>query len=92
MPQLINLDVSELEPPEPMTVILNEVRQLQPNTAIRVCHRKRPFPLYSFLQEMGFTYHCVELGSCDLVIYIWPEGDQVLDEFCHQAVSQEQPS
>ena len=90
MPQLIHLDVSELEPPEPMSVILNELQQLNSDTALRVCHRKRPLPLYSFLQEMGYAYYCVELGVCDLVIYIWPEDDQLLGEFCHQAANQEQ--
>ena len=90
MTQLIYLDVSELEPPEPMAVILNKLQQLNSDTALRVCHRKRPLPLYSFLQEMGYTYHCVELSVCDVVIYIWPEDDQLLSEFCHQAANQEQ--
>lgn len=92
MPHLIHMDVSELEPPEPMSVILNELQQLSTDTAIRVFHRRRPLPLYSFLQKMGYSYHCVELGVCDVIIYIWPQDDQLLGEFCLQAASQEQSS
>lgn len=92
MPQLIHLDVSELEAPEPMSVILNELHQLKSDTALRIRHRKRPLPLYSLLQEMGLAYHCVELDVCELVIYIWPQDDQLLGEFCHQAANQEQAS
>lgn len=89
MPNLLALDVSDLEPPEPMTAILHELQQLNPDTALKVCHRKRPVPLFSFLQEMGYAYHCVELGVSNLVIYIWPEDDQLLAEFCHQQASQD---
>ncbi|WP_432474416.1 DUF2249 domain-containing protein [Amphritea sp. HPY] len=92
MPQLIHLDVSELEAPEPMSVILNELHQLKSDAALRIRHRKRPLPLYSLLQEMGFTYHCVELDVSELAIYIWPINDQILGEFCHQAANQERGS
>ncbi|GGK67274.1 DUF2249 domain-containing protein [Amphritea balenae] len=92
MPQLIHLDVSELEAPEPMSVILRELHQLKSDTALRIRHRKRPLPLYSLLQEMGFTYHCVEFDLCEFAIYIWPKNDHLLGEFCHQSAKQEQAS
>ena len=90
MSQLIRLDVCELEPPEPMAKILNQLQQLPLNTALRVQHRRQPFPLYSLLAEMGFAHQCLELGYCDFAIYIWPDSDQQLQAYCEQAIEQEQ--
>ncbi len=89
MPRLITLDVSELEPPEPMQVILERLSQLEADAALRILHRRQPFPLYTLLQESGYAHHCIRLGPDQFVIYIWPQSDASLAEFCHQSADQE---
>ena len=64
----IQLDVSELEPCEPLELTLNAVSTLQTGDWIRVYHRREPFPLYTLLKEQGFCWetqsgqhHCFEI-------------------------------
>ena len=50
------LDVSQLEPPEPMTEILDALDVLQPGHYLHVYHRREPFPLYNLLQDMNMKW------------------------------------
>ncbi len=69
--QLITIDVSELAPPEPMTVILSQLAKLSAHECLQVKHRRQPFPLYEKLGSAGFAYHCVIHSQDDITLYIY---------------------
>jgi len=52
----LEIDVSELEAPEPMRVILSTLTSLTRQQQLIVRHRQQPFPLYHKLRELGFDY------------------------------------
>lgn len=56
----IILDVSELEAPEPMRVILTSLSKLQRGHFLLVKHRKEPFPLYPKIIELGFEFVVID--------------------------------
>jgi uncharacterized protein (DUF2249 family) len=74
------LDVSQLEPPEPMTEILDALDVLQPGHYLHVYHRREPFPLYNLLQDMNMKWQtrCDDDGMFH--IRIWPDGDMSAEE------------
>lgn len=55
---VVEIDVRELPPPEPMTNILSALAQLEKNTTLLVIHNRQPFPLYEKLVQAGWVYHC----------------------------------
>jgi len=81
-PDIIPIDVSELEPPEPMEQILARLQQLQAGQLLRVRHRREPFPLYPMLEEAGYKYCCIPSGTEAFLIYIWPLAAPVNEAFC----------
>jgi len=81
-PDIISIDVSELEPPEPMERTLAHLKQLQAGQLLRVRHRREPFPLYPLLEQAGFKYCCVQIGPEIFLIYIWPHTVPVNEAFC----------
>jgi uncharacterized protein (DUF2249 family) len=69
------LDVSQLEPCEPMEQILAALPELGEGEYLHVLHRMEPYPLYSILTEKGFAWQ-TQLGEIVPVkIYIWRSGD-----------------
>lgn len=54
---VIEIDVRELEPPEPMVKILETLSQVDENTLLLVHHHREPMMLYPKLEERG--YHAV---------------------------------
>ena len=65
------VDVSDLEPPEPMVVAVTESQKLEPDEFLVLAHRREPFPLYTMLETMGFA-HCARKGSrTAFEILIW---------------------
>ena len=74
MEQLI--DVSDLEPPEPMERILDALADLAQGDCLRVRHRRDPVPLYRILRDMGYRWHTDNLGPGRFEILIWPEDMQ----------------
>ncbi len=51
---LIEIDVRELPPPEPMVKILESLTSIDEHTALLVHHHREPLMLYSKLEERGF--------------------------------------
>ena len=88
-PDIIPIDVSELEPPEPMEQILARLQQLQARQLLRVRHRREPFPLYPLLEKAGYKYCCVASGTEAFLIYIWPHTVQVKEAFCRSDAAAE---
>lgn len=68
------LDVSELEPPEPMTRALAALRALAPDEYLLLRHRRVPVPLLPMLAELGFA-HRVRPGRTTAVeVLAWRQG------------------
>lgn len=59
---VIQLDVSELVPPEPMVRILEAAARLQPGQTLLVEHHRRPVYLYPQLDAQGFVHDTTEFG------------------------------
>lgn len=71
--KLITIDVSELQPPEPMTEILTSLSKLAPLQCLKVIHSREPFPLYQKLSKAGWgifakCYHRIK-ESLKVVIF-----------------------
>jgi len=79
---IIRIDVSELEPPEPMERILTQLRQLQAGQLLRVRHRREPFPLYPMLEQAGYKHCSMSSGTEAFLIYIWPDSAPINEAFC----------
>lgn len=68
--------MSELAPPEPMTIILSHLAQLSSHECLQVKHRRQPFPLYDKLNSAGFAYHCKVHGAENITLYIYHASAQ----------------
>jgi len=53
--EIFELDVRNLEPPEPMVKILETLPKLSDNTILLVHHHREPLMLYDKLAERGYT-------------------------------------
>jgi len=78
--ELVEVDVKQLAPPEPMTVILTALAQLTDRQCLLVSHRRQPFPLYEKLQQAGFAYHCEVHSDDDISLYIYRQNEQEVFE------------
>jgi len=78
--KLVSVDVSELAPPEPMTVILTALASLNKGECLLVAHRRQPFPLYEKLLQAGWAYHCQTHDDENISLYIYRQIDLLLFE------------
>lgn len=74
--QLIELDVSGLEPPEPMMKILATLPTLPVGASLVVHHHREPMMLYPHLEERGYEWTTTQLAedSYKIVIRMREEG------------------
>lgn len=70
------LDVSDLEPPEPLERILDALDGLGADDWLHVRHRREPFPLYGFLRRLGYAWRTERVGDAAFDILIWPAAGQ----------------
>lgn len=81
---ITQLDVSQLAPPEPMTLILSALSELLKESkgvtgsegCLVVKHRRQPFPLYEQLLCAGWAYHCEVKAMDDITLYIYRKTAQ----------------
>lgn len=66
------LDVADLEPPEPLERILDALNHLDAGDWLRARLRREPFPLYGFLQRLGYAWRTVRAGEAGFDVLIWP--------------------
>lgn len=52
----VTIDVRELEPPQPMALVLERLERLADDEELEVIHARRPMFLYPLLDERGFAY------------------------------------
>ena len=69
------LDVSRLEPCEPLEQTLAAVRELRPGEYLRVTHRREPHLLFPLLDELGCDWDCRPGGAGAWEILIWRGDD-----------------
>lgn len=79
MAREVMLDVSELEPPEPLVQGLAAVERLQRGEYLRLLHRRRPNLLYENLRQRGFSSEtrAGRVVACE--VFIWRDGDEAAE-------------
>ncbi len=73
------LDVSMLEPCQPLEQSLEAVRALVAGDYLKVIHRREPTPLFPMLEQMGFSWCSRQTGSAQYEILIWRSSDKVAE-------------
>lgn len=71
-----SLDVSSLEPCEPLERTLEAVTRLRSGDYLRVLHRREPHLLYPLLEKGGYSWTTRSGQESQYVILIWRQGDQ----------------
>ena len=74
------LNVSELEPPEPMERALEATEILAPGQYLRILHNREPFPLYTILEENGYKHRIREGQETLFEIFIWRKDDRIAEK------------
>lgn len=81
------LDVSDLEPPQPMHQITAALQKLAAGEVIAVKHRRKPVPLFDMIAGR-FDYFCVEVSPSHFQLYFWQCEDckaKILaEQLCHE--------
>ncbi len=70
----ITLDCSQMEPPEPMLRVLEQLDRLQPGEGIKMLHRMKPRLLFLKLQERGLNFRVIEHTPDQVEVRIWQES------------------
>lgn len=70
MENFLNLDVSNLEAPEPLHLILEALEHLPTGKKLKVIHRIEPMGLYPFLQnKFSYEIQQTKLGKFEILIW-----------------------
>ena len=77
MPDELLLDVSDLEPPEPLELTLEAADNLKPGQYLRMLHRRTPCILYGNLDDNDFKYFQRKGSTTAVEVFIWRENDKV---------------
>ena len=75
MPGELLLDVSELEPPEPLELTLEAADELKPGQYLRMLHRRTPCILFGNLDDNNFKYFQRKGSTTAVEVFIWREND-----------------
>ena len=70
------LDVTGLEPPEPLQHALSAAEALLPGRYIRLKINRDPLLLYPMLRVQGFSYDTRAGTSSRLEVFIWRANDK----------------
>jgi uncharacterized protein (DUF2249 family) len=81
------LDVSMLEPCEPLERTLEAIQELGEGDYLRVIHRREPHLLYPMLEKSGFTWRTCPSGPSQFEIYIWRQEDTGAEQAVMQRAS-----
>ncbi len=80
------LDVSDLEPPEPLVKVLAKIDALAEGEYLHVRHRREPCLLYPNLEQRGFDHLSCSNGS-EFHIFIWRKEDGVAEQAVRAAIA-----
>jgi uncharacterized protein (DUF2249 family) len=78
------LDVSELEPPEPLERILDALADLPQGDWLHVLHRREPFPLYRMLHDMGYRWYTRTGPEAGIEMFVWEADAPVPPEIAQE--------
>lgn len=83
------LDVSDLEPPEPLQRVLETLDDLGDGEFLHMLHRRDPLLLYPELELRGYRYLTTFERDHECEVFIWRDGDAAAEEAClaHEGVS-----
>lgn len=70
-----SLNVSDLEPCEPLERTLEAITLLETGDYLRVLHRREPHLLYPMLEQGGFAWYTKPGRTTRFEILIWHQGD-----------------
>ena len=70
----ITLDCSQMEPPEPMLRVLEQLDRLKPGEGIKMLYRLKPRLLFPKLQEKGWNFRIIENTPVQIEVRIWQES------------------
>ncbi|MFD2231405.1 DUF2249 domain-containing protein [Alkalimarinus sediminis] len=79
--KVIDLDVSELEPPEPYALAVQHLVSLPDESILNMIHRQEPFPLYQTADEMGFFHQTTFASEGVVHIYFWHKDDRAAADY-----------
>ena len=75
MPDELLLDVSDMDPPDPLVRTLEAAEQLKPGQYLRMLHRRDPCLLYGNLIDNAFKYFQRDGLTTAVEVFIWREND-----------------
>ena len=75
MKNFLSIDVSELEAPEPLQLILAHLKDVSSDVNLRIIHRMEPKGLYPYLLDK-YHYTVTKTSSGKFEIIIWQKNDQ----------------
>ena len=81
------LDVSQLEPPEPLERVLESLRGLEQGQYLHVLHRREPLLLYPLLEEMNFISETCRDPQGMYHIAVWHADDSAAQFEARQAIT-----
>ncbi len=73
---VITLDVSGLEPPEPLVHALDALQTLPPGHCLQMIHRMRPGLLYGEAAKLGFDSDTRRDPQGQCRVFFWRRGDR----------------
>lgn len=73
--KIIELDVSDLEPPEPYSLAIGILSGMPSETVLNMTHRKEPYPLYQTAAELGFDHKTTVFCDGAVNVQFWHRGD-----------------
>lgn len=76
----IILDCRELEAPEPMNLVVNNLSRCDNKTYIKMVHRLEPVPLLAMLESNNYSTKVLQ-DEKGFVIYIWSSDQKELQEY-----------
>lgn len=88
MVTVIELDVSELEPPQPMREICQRLEEMPQGSLLHVFHRRKPVPLFELLQERYHYKHVEKSEHCH-EIYIWDKQNSDAHAYVSHKLAEE---
>ena len=71
------IDVSGLEPCEPLERTLAAAAELAPGEYLRVLHRREPHPLFPLLEKLGCAWRCRPGTATPYEVLVWRADDPV---------------
>ncbi|MCW9024298.1 MAG: DUF2249 domain-containing protein [Gammaproteobacteria bacterium] len=86
MAQVILLDATEMEPPEPLVRTLEIIETLEQGDYLRFRNTHEPHLLYDNLHKRHFSYLCCNDSDIFYDVFIWRENDALAYSTIQQLV------